>query len=135
MFVFIDDDKGEHELLTLTVKAMGLNNKIVSCFDGLEALEYLKSTHDRIFMILCDMNMPRMDGLALKRIMDITPEIKLKAIPFFYHTSSASETEISAAYSLNVQGYFQKASSIVGTELSLTCIFNLWTNCIHPKSI
>lgn len=135
VFVFIDDDEDEHELFKLAIKAIGLTNKIISHHNGLEALEYLKKAPDRIFMIVCDINMPKMDGLELKRSMELIPEIKIKAIPFFYHSSTASEAEIKAAYSLNIQGFLQKALSLDITKQNFTCIFNLWTNCVHPLEL
>jgi CheY-like chemotaxis protein len=66
--------------------------------DGPEAIEYLKTTTDEIFLILADINMPKMDGLQMKRIIELTPEIKSKAIPFFFHTNSTNPSEVRAAY-------------------------------------
>jgi len=56
---------------------------------GEEALLYLKDTTDDIFLILSDLNMPRMDGLKLKRMIDLPPDIKIKAIPFFFHSNTS----------------------------------------------
>lgn len=135
VFVFIDDDKEEHFLLKMAMKNIGLGNQIVSCMNGQEAYNYLKETNDEIFIILSDMNMPIMDGLELKRLIEITPELKIKAIPFVFHSNSSSNAEIKAAYACNIQGYLRKAPSVEGTVKSLQRIIALWTDCVHPKDL
>lgn len=135
VFVFIDDDKNEHLLLRLAMKEIGLDNPVVSLMNGEEALSYLKKSGDETFIILSDMNMPVMDGLELKRMIEITPELKLKAIPFIFHSNTGSVAEIKAAYALNIQGYIKKAPDIDGTIKSLEKIISLWTDCIHPKDL
>lgn len=135
VFVFIDDDKDEHYLLKIAMKTIGLPNQVVSCMDGSEAYNYLKETKDEIFIILSDLNMPKMDGLELKRLIDMTPELKLKAIPFIFHSSTSSNEEIKTAYSLNIQAFVTKASSIDGTIKSLQHIIALWSDCVHPKDL
>jgi len=133
VFVFIDDDKDEHELLKIAMESLELNNQIKNFMDGEEGFRYLKKTKDSIFLILCDINMPKMDGLELKRMIDLTPEIKIKAIPFFFHSNSASPTEVRSAYTLGIQGYLKKADTLNGTIKSLENIIALWTTVVHPK--
>lgn len=135
VFVFIDDDKEEHFLLKMAMKDIGLDNQIVACMNGLEAYNYLKETKDEIFIILSDMNMPVMDGLELKRLVEITPELKIKAIPFIFHSNTSSNEEIKAAYASNIQAYIRKSPSLEGTVKSLKCIIAMWTDCIHPKDL
>ena len=59
--------------------------------DGVEALSYLRETNDEIFIILCDLNMPKMDGLELKGMIELTAELKIKAIPFIFHTNTGTQ--------------------------------------------
>lgn len=135
VFVFIDDDKEEHFLLKMAMKDIGLDNQIVSCMNGQEAYNYLKETKDEIFIILSDMNMPVMDGLELKRLVEITPELKIKAIPFIFHSNTSSTAEIKAAYATNIQAYIRKSPDLEGTIKSLQRIIAMWTDCVHPKDL
>jgi CheY-like chemotaxis protein len=135
VFVFVDDERDEHFLLKVAMKDLGLHNQVVSCYDGAEALAYLKETEDEIFLILTDLNMPKMDGLELKRMIELTPELKVKAIPFFFHSNSASPAEVRSAYTLNIQGYLRKTLDPDGTVNSLRRIIDLWTDCVHPKDL
>ncbi|MCE3279137.1 MAG: hypothetical protein K0S44_1328 [Bacteroidetes bacterium] len=45
-----------------------------------------------------------MNGIELKQFIENDSELKGKAIPFIYHSSTSSSTEIKFAYSLNIQG-------------------------------
>jgi CheY-like chemotaxis protein len=133
--VLVDDDKDEHTLFRLAMQELGLKNKMRSFYNGEEAFKYLQETQDDIFLIVSDLNMPQMDGLQLKRLIDQTPELKVAAIPFIFHSNSGSDAEIRTAYSLNIQGYFKKAMDQASTVQSLLRIVAFWTNCVHPKDL
>ncbi len=132
-FILVDDDADEHELFAMSSGSLGLGSQLKSFKNAHETLEYLKTTKDDIFVLICDMNMPGMDGLDLKRVIDGTPELRMKSIPFFFHSNNSSVAEIKAAYAQNIQGYLRKATDIDGTTESLKKIIALWTDCIHPK--
>jgi CheY-like chemotaxis protein len=134
-FIFVDDDRDEHMLFKLALRDLDLNNKVHSCYDGHEALVFLRENNEEIFAIISDLNMPKMDGLELKRMIDLIPELKVKCIPFFFHSNSATTEEVSKAYSMNIQGYLRKAIKTEETVACLCCLINLWTKCIHPKDL
>jgi CheY-like chemotaxis protein len=115
------------------MRELSLKNKVHLFKDGQEAFQFLKETKEDIFLILSDLNMPVMDGLQLKRFIEMTPEIKIKAIPFVFHTQVASAAEVRAAYACNIQGYIRKAHSLDGTISSLHKIISMWEDCIHPR--
>ena len=135
IFLFVDDDQDEHELLSIAVKKLGYSNEIVSCHNGKEALDFLRSTKKDLFIILCDLNMPLINGIELKQFIENDPDLKAKAIPFVFHSSTSSSAEIKFAYSLNIQGFFTKSMSIDGTIASLKKIVDFWTDCVHPKNL
>jgi DNA-binding NarL/FixJ family response regulator len=58
------------------------------------------------FMMLVDINMPRMDGIEFLRHIREQPRLK-RAIAFVLTTSSRDE-DVIAAYDLNVAGYVLK---------------------------
>lgn len=135
VFVFIDDDEDEHELFGIAMKQADLSNDIIHCYNGQEAYQYLMSSSEEIFAIICDVNMPKVDGLELKRMIEMTPELKTKSIPFIFHSSTGTVAEVKTAYSLNIQGYLQKANDIEGTVSSIRRVIAMWTDVIHPKDI
>jgi CheY-like chemotaxis protein len=131
--ILIDDDKEEHELMKMALDGLGLKNELKCFIDGDHGYNYLRETKDDIFLVLSDVNMPRMDGLALKRLIEATPELKMKSIPFFFHSNSATPAEVRTAYSLGIQGYIKKGLTISETQSSLEKILALWTEVVHPK--
>lgn len=135
VFVFVDEDKDMLRILKRCLKELRLDNQVVCCYNGEEALSYLRDTEDKIFMILSEITMSRVDGLELKRIIEMTPELKIKSIPFFYLTHVDLEAVVKAAYSLGIQGYFKKSRDTERLLDNLVCLFNFWTHCIHPKSL
>jgi CheY-like chemotaxis protein len=135
VFLFVDDDPDEHELLEIAVKRSGYTNHCVYCHNGREALDFLRNTNEEIFMILSDLNMPVMNGIELKTAIENDKILKSKAIPFIFHSNTGNEEEIKTAYTLNIQGYFAKAMLLEQTIKSLVKIVDFWTDCIHPKNL
>lgn len=133
--MFVDENRYTHKLLKRCLKELKLDNQVVTCYNGEEALSYLRDTEDKIFLILSEVTMPEMDGLELKRMIEMTPELKVKSIPFFYLTEVHLDAVVKTAYSLGIQGYFKKSADIEKLLKTLTCIFEFWTHCIHPKNL
>ena len=135
VLVFVDENKYMFKLYKRCLKELKLDNQVVCCYNGEEAFSYLKDTEDKIFMILSEVTMPRMDGLELKRMIEMTPELKVKAIPFFYYTDVQLDAVVKTAYTLGIQGYFRKSTEVEKLMGALTLIFDFWTHCIHPKNL
>ncbi len=135
VFVIVDENKYMHKIYLRCLKELKLDNQVVSCHNGQEAFSYLKDTKDKIFMILSEITMPKIDGHELKRMINMTPELHSKAIPFFYLSEVHLEAVIKAAYGMGIQGYFRKSADIEKLLKILTCIFDFWTLCVHPKNL
>jgi CheY-like chemotaxis protein len=133
LFVYIDDDADDHKLMRIALEHLEIRNEVKYFFGAEEALAFLKSTREQIFLILCDVNMPKINGLEFKRIIELTPELKLKSIPFVFLSTSAGELEVKEAYSLGIQGYFQKGMDINVTIEYLRKITSFWASCVHPQ--
>ena len=61
VILIVDDDRPVREALSVVVSSLGYHSLIAA--DGLEATEILKKR--RCDIVLCDLVMPRMDGMAL----------------------------------------------------------------------
>ena len=100
-----------------------------------EALDYLKTTKEKPFVILCDINLPVMNGIAFKQDIDYNPDLRNKSIPFIFFSTSAERSQVNKAYTeLTVQGYFKKESSVEEISKSLSVILAYWELCKHPNS-
>jgi CheY-like chemotaxis protein len=94
-------------------KAAKIANPIHFALDGLEALDMLRGTNGRArlprpFIVLLDLNMPRMDGIEFLKEVRKDEELK-KSIVFIMTTSNADEDKV-AAYNLGVAGYILKSN-------------------------
>ena len=130
--IIVDDDDDDHYILKRVCEKLGVTTPINFFSDGRRVLEYLRSTTESPFIILCDVNMPVMNGLELKRQLDLDEFIRKKGIPFIFFSTSAMSSIVREAFSMSVQGFFLKAQSLDELEKTLSTIFNYWEKCEHP---
>ncbi len=64
--IIIEDDEDDQYLLEQVFLKLNYQNKVVFFSDGQDALDYLQTTHELPFLILSDINMPRLDGFQLR---------------------------------------------------------------------
>jgi CheY-like chemotaxis protein len=131
--IVIDDDPDDHFIFQEVCSKIKYGNELKFFNTALAALEYFQTTNDDPFIVFCDLNMPLMTGMELRRRIESDEKLKLKSIPFIFFTTSASRSQIDEAYKLTVQGFFIKESSFDETERVLTLILEYWTKCKHPK--
>jgi CheY-like chemotaxis protein len=111
--LLVDDDDVDVMGVKRAFAKARIRNTIVVARDGLEALEYLRSgAVKKPYLILLDLNMPRMSGLEF--LETIRGDSKLKDAIVFVLTTSKSEQDKWAAYQRNIAGYIVKEN--VGTE-------------------
>jgi CheY-like chemotaxis protein len=109
----VEDDDICLMMLNRTFKKAKIANPISVAHDGIEALELLRGTNGRPrlprpFLILLDLNMPRMDGIEFLKELRKDEELK-KSIVFIMTTSGADEDKVKA-YNLGVAGYILKSN-------------------------
>src|SRR5580692_3607883 len=80
-----DDSPSIRLLMKLTLTAEGY--EVVQANDGVEALEYAR--HHDAALVLTDINMPRMDGLALIRELRLLPNYK--CVPMLVLTTESAQ--------------------------------------------
>ena len=109
----VEDDDICQMMLSREFKKARIANPISGACDGIEALEMLRGTngHERLprpFLILLDLNMPRMNGMEFLKELRRDEDLK-KSIVFVLTTSDADEDKI-RAYNLGVAGYILKSN-------------------------
>ena len=133
--ILIDDDEDDQYLIGLAVKSLQLPNPIRSFVNGQEALHYLERTEDKPFLILCDINMPVMNGLELRRYINANAYLREKSVPFIFLTTAANSQMVQEAYNNTVQGFFKKAPDYAGLQKQINCVINYWEACLHPNNV
>ena len=132
--ILIDDDTDEGEILADVFVRQSISNTLKCFLSGQEALNYLRTTDDKPFLILCDINMPQMNGIEVRRQITEEEYLRKKSIPFIFYTTSATQQAITAAYEMSVQGFFEKGKTIDLTKSMLRLIVDYWRTCRHPNT-
>jgi CheY-like chemotaxis protein len=109
--VLVEDDDGDAKAVERTFLKARIANPILRVRDGVEAMEMLKGTDQQPrleppYLLLVDLNMPRMNGIQLVTAIREDPGLH-ESIIFMLTTSNRAEDK-QAAYSLNVTGYILK---------------------------
>ncbi|HUQ96439.1 MAG TPA: response regulator, partial [Chitinophagaceae bacterium] len=110
--IVIEDDAEDQEILVEIFKNLGYKNEIVYFLDSAKALEYLTDTDANPFLILSDINMPRINGFELRSKIFTNEQLKLKCIPYLFFTTGANKQSVIDAYSMSVQGFFVKPNTV-----------------------
>jgi CheY-like chemotaxis protein len=133
--VIVEDDADDQYFIRAICEKLGVTAELLFFEHGLQALNYLQTTKAKTFLILCDINMPVMNGIELRRKIQENIQLRKKSIPFVFLSTAARPKEVEEAYDLTVQGFFVKASQLADMEKSLELILQYWVNCKHPNSV
>ena len=109
--LLVDDDEIDCETVQRSFRKHQLSNPITIAQDGVEALQILRTTENgvrRPYLILLDLNMPRMSGLEF--LGELRKDDTLHDSIVFVLTTSDAERDKRAAYSYHVAGYMVKSN-------------------------
>ncbi|GGY66872.1 response regulator [Cellvibrio zantedeschiae] len=105
--LMVEDDDIDATALKRALHKLKLLNPIYRARDGLEAIELLRSGEiPSPYIILLDLNMPRMNGLEFLEELRSDPALTQAIV--FVLTTSKSDEDILAAYKEHVAGYLLK---------------------------
>lgn len=105
--LIVDDDDIDAMALKRALHKLKLLNPLYRARDGIEAMELLRSGQlPKPYIILLDINMPRMNGLEFLEALRADPELTPTVV--FVLTTSKSDEDIMAAYREHVAGYLLK---------------------------
>lgn len=105
--LIVDDDDIDAIALERALRKLRLLNTVHRARDGQEALNLLRSgVIPAPYIILLDLNMPRMNGLEFLQVLRTDPELTHAVV--FVLTTSKSDEDLVAAYREHVAGYVLK---------------------------
>ena len=129
----IDSDTDDHEMVREVWSELKLNNELVFLCSADETIERLTEVSVSPFIIICEVNLPRVDGFALREQILSTNSKKFKSVPFIFWSTEASEAQITRAYDLSVHGFFIKDSSFDEVKNTFIHIINYWLKSRMPS--
>lgn len=112
----IDDSPVMRQFICRSLSLSGLSfSECAEASNGEEALAVLRER--KVDVILCDVNMPRMDGEQLLGRIENDPQ--LRSIPILVVSSDATAPRVQRMLSLGAQGYLLKPFSpeLLRTEI------------------
>jgi len=101
--LIIDDSKTVRNLVAFVMKKDGF--KVISAEDGLDGLEKLYSS-EQIDLIICDVNMPRMDGFTF--IKNVREQEMYRDLPIIVLSTEGREKDIQTGMNLGANLYMVK---------------------------
>lgn len=130
--VCIEDDDDDQHLMSVAIQELHVANELRFFTDGQAAFHYLETTTEKPFLILCDINLPLMNGIELRQQLNQNEYLRRKSIPFLFVSTAANPTLVRTAYDETVQGYFKKPDTYAGLKDQLQLILAYWSACLHP---
>ena len=121
--LLVEDDEIDVKALRWAFDKLKVANPLVVARDGVEAWEMLKDL-PRPYLIITDINMPRMNGIELLKKIRQSPDYRDSIV--FALTTSNDEQDKIAAYNLNVAGYMLKTDMGTSFQRAIALIDNYW---------
>jgi two-component system chemotaxis response regulator CheY len=114
----VDDQRAMRNLVRASLSELGCV-QVTECADGREALEALRK--QPVHLVICDMNMPVMDGMALLRAMRAEPN--LIGVGFIMLTSRGEAELVRAAIAAGVNNYLVKPFTMATLRRKIEAVF------------
>jgi len=116
--VLVVDDTGEaRSMMKNMLMDIGIT-QIFEAADGREGMKFMDAAFDFVDIVLCDWNMPGMDGISLLRqLRSVDPRF-----PFLMITGRGDIHSVSEAKTAGVSGYILKPFSMTQLETKLRIV-------------
>jgi two-component system chemotaxis response regulator CheY len=103
--LIVDDSSVMRKIVERVLRQAGVDLKqVYEAGNGVEALDVLKDS--RVDLIMCDINMPVMNGLEfIKQLQSVE---SCKGVPVVMITTEGSESHVVQALSAGAKGYIRK---------------------------
>lgn len=127
----VEDNAEDFNALGRAFRRHALQNPVLRCEDGDQALDYLQGYGKAIgwpgtlpAIVLLDLNLPGTDGRAVLETMKADP--RLHCIPVIIFSSSANERDIEDCYRLGANSYLTKPIDYSALESKVHLAINYW---------
>ncbi|WP_327732812.1 response regulator [Streptomyces nojiriensis] len=129
--LLVEDDAADAMLIEEALSERGTRN-LVQVTDGLAAFEHLRAPGTaRPDLIVLDLNMPRMNGRDLLRVLK--SDETLQTIPVVVLTTSSAPDDVVGAYSSHANAYVTKPVNLEEFERAVQSIDSFYLDtATHP---
>lgn len=122
--ILLVEDQADNRALTRNMlMEMGVT-QVFEASDGREGLNFIDLASDMVNFVICDWNMPKMEGIdVLRQIRTVDPNV-----PFLMVTGRGDIDSVSSAKSAGVSGYIKKPFSPQQLEAKVRIIMQRAAN-------
>lgn len=136
--LLIEDTLSYQDLMRIAFEENNLPHKLHIVSDGESALKFLWQEKPYInaprpALILLDLNLPKINGYELLKIIKEEPQFK--AIPVIILTSSNAQKDILKSYNLKANCYLNKPYNFKEFINLVKVSLNFWLNCSQLPQI
>lgn len=133
--IIIEDDQDDLDVIAEILTELKVRNEFIFFSDGDKALEYLTTSAVEPFIIISDINMPKLNGMELREKVHNNENLRLKCIPYLFVTTVAEQKHVINAYSKSIQGFFIKPPDYDRLKKIINNIIEYWKECESPNYI
>jgi CheY-like chemotaxis protein len=127
----IDDDNEELDIIQDIWKELNFDHPL-EVFDDVDRLFTRLNEKVNPFVIISDVNLPKVDGFSLREKLANDFSMSYKSIPFIFWSTSASNDQIKRAYDSGGHGFFMKGNTYREISKSLQIIMTYWKTSRVP---
>lgn len=125
--ILVEDNIADVELTKLSFANLKQQVDILHFFNGQELIDFLNGNteiYSEVSFILLDLNMPKLGGIDVLRLLGKRPT--LKKIPVIVFTSSVHQVDVQTCYELGANAYITKPIDIMEFERAISAIAQFW---------
>lgn len=123
--ILVEDNLADMELTKLAFRQLDLPLEVIHVYDGYELIDLLGTTNlEDVALILLDLNMPKLGGLEVLKIMDKDEE--LCKLPIIVFSTSSNEADVYACYESGANAYVNKPIDINEFHKTIKAIAHFW---------
>jgi len=135
--LLVEDNPGDVRLTREALNEGHLSNNLFVASDGVEAIEFLTKTGNfknavTPDLVLLDLNLPKVNGFEV--LEKIKNDEHLKSIPVIILTTSMSDHDIIASYSMHANCYVPKPVEYDSFKKVVKCIEDFWFSIVKLPS-
>lgn len=135
--LLVEDNADEAELTRMALSRYGHREGVQHVADGQQALDYLfrrgryaGRTGGDPRVVLLDLKMPVLDGLAVLREVKSSP--RMRHLPIVMLTSSTEVADVRAAYAAGTNAYLAKPTDFAEFLKSIKALCEFWLHANQP---
>ncbi len=130
--LIIEDDTDDQEFIQAAYQKLDHSNELVFLNSGEIAIQYLMEMTKIPFLIISDLNMPKINGIELRARVRQNEAINIKCVPYILFSTTVAKSFIDDAYAIGIQGYFKKPIKQNELVAILENIIDYWKVSYSP---